>query len=778
MDINKVCVIGAGVMGASIAAHVTNAGCEVLLFDLPTESDDRDMLARQAINQLLKAKPAPFSDPRNARLITPLNTQDNLSLIADCDWIIEAVVERLDVKQALYIQIQQHKKPDAIVSSNTSTLPLASLIDGLSDNFCQKFCITHFFNPPRYMRLLEIVSGSKTARSTTDTIEKYCDYRLGKSIIHCKDTPGFVANRLGVYWIYCALVEAIDCGMSIEEADAILSKPCGVPKTGVFALMDLVGLDLIPNVVNSMLHLLPANDPFIKIKRDLPLLREMIENGYTGRKGKGGFYRMRNHEGVKIKEAINLATGEYHRVAKVDLQSAKLKVNDLKNLFETNDKGGDYAWRVMSKTLAYAAMLVPQAASDITVIDEAMRTGYNWKYGPFELIDMLGADWLVNKLHKESEYVPPLLQNALGKSFYRQQDQHFQFLTTLEHKSTAKYTVFKRASGMLMLADIKRYSSSIIENSSAALWDIGDGVLCFEFTSKMNTLDANTMHLLQQSIIQVQTHYKALVIYNDADNFSAGANLGMAMFAANIAAWSEISNIVLAGQQAYKALKYAPFPVVSAPFGMAIGGGCEILLHSDAVQAHIETYTGLVEVAVGLVPAWGGCKEMLHRWTHNPQNARGPMPGPSKAFELISTATVSASAQEAKANRVMRPSDGITMNRYRLLADAKQKALELAVNYTPPAALVFNLPGPSAKVVFSMVIDSFVRSGKATEHDGVVSLAVADVLSGGEFADPNIAFCEDQVLALEHESFMKIIRHPRSLDRVEHILLTAKPLRN
>lgn len=537
--INKVCVIGAGVMGASIAAHVANAGHQVLLLDIvPKDSDDRSIVAKTAIQKLLKANPAPLTHKRNAKLISPLNIEDNLDQLAQCDWIIEAIVERLDIKQALYQQIDQHRKQGSIVSSNTSTIPLSSLVKGMSSAFCEDFCITHFFNPPRYMRLLEVVKGEKTKTSVIEGVSEFADYKLGKSIVHCKDEPGFIANRLGVYWIYCALVEAIDAGMSIEEADAVLSKPCGVPKTGVFGLMDLVGLDLMPNILDSMVSLLDSNDPFVKIRRELPLLEKMIAQGYTGRKGKGGFYRINKDSGNKIKEAISLFTGEYKPVVKADLDSAKISINKFKQLLENKDKGGIYALKVMSKTLAYAAMLVPQAADEITAIDEAMRLGYNWKFGPFELIDKLGIDWFIETLIANDIDVPELLYTAKGQPFYQEQDQQLQYLTT-----SGEYTNFKRPDGIVMLADIKRVSSAIIKNNSAALWDIGDGVVCFEFTSKMNSLDTDTMQLLQQSIKEVKKNHKAMVIYNDSNNFSAGANLGLAMFAANIAAWPELQNL-------------------------------------------------------------------------------------------------------------------------------------------------------------------------------------------------------------------------------------------
>ncbi|MEH6445180.1 MAG: 3-hydroxyacyl-CoA dehydrogenase NAD-binding domain-containing protein [Oceanospirillaceae bacterium] len=780
-EIKNICVIGAGVMGSGIAAHIANAGHRVLLFDIVPNTNseglcsaqDRSIIAKSAIKKLLKTNPEPFTHKRNAKRIVALNIDDHLSQISECDWIIEAIVENIALKQALYTRIEALRKPGSIVSSNTSTILLSTLVKGMPPRFTEDFCITHFFNPPRYMRLMEIVKGEHTKNSVIDAVNQFCDYRLGKSVVSCKDSPGFIANRLGVFWIYSALVEAFDSGISVEEADIILAKPCGVPKTGVFALMDLVGLDLLPNVIDSMLAALPADDAFVAIKRELPLLLKMIDQGYTGRKGKGGFYRVKTVQGAKVKEVIDLHTGHYAPVKRVDIAGSKINVNNIKQLFELEDKASSYAWRVMSRTLAYATQLVPQVADDINAVDEAMRLGYNWKLGPFELIDKIGARWFKEKLQAENIAISATLEAAVAQGFYKKDEAQILSLNT-----QGGYSSVQRAAGVVMLSDIKRNAQAILSNPSASLWDIGDGVVCFEFTSKMNSLDSDTMKLLHKSILEVSSNYQAMVIYSDADNFSAGANLGLAMFAANIAAWPEIASIVQAGQQAYKALKYSPFPVVSAPCGMALGGGCEILLHSDAIQAHIETYSGLVEAGVGLVPAWGGCKEMLHRWMNDPHYTKGPIAGPAKAFELISMATVSKSAEQAKSNKVMRPSDTITMNRYRLLADAKQKALSLVEHYKAPSEPSFNLPGPSAKAVFDMTIASYVRSAKATKHDGVVALEIAEILSGGPKADPQVTQSEDEILALERTSFMRIIRHPDSLDRVEHILLTGKPLRN
>ncbi|WP_417797548.1 FAD-dependent oxidoreductase [Terasakiella pusilla] len=772
--INKVCVIGAGVMGAGIAAHAANAGHDVLLLDIvPDGADNRNVIAETAIQKLIKSNPAALTHKRNAKRITPGNIEDHLEAVGECDWIVEAVIERLDIKQDLYKKLDGVRKSGSIVSSNTSTIPLDKLVAGLSDSFAEDFCITHFFNPPRYMRLLEIVKGEKTRQSAIDTVADFADRKLGKSVVHCKDRPGFIANRLGVYWIYMSVLEAMDQGLSIEEADSIIGKPCGIPKTGVFGLMDLVGLDLMPHVIDSMVSLLPSDDPFVKAKRDLPMIEKMIADGYTGRKGKGGFYRINRDGGGKVKEGIDLQTGEYRPTVKSRLSSARTHVRDLQKLLTHKDKGGTYAWRVLAQTLCYAAMLVGEAADDIASIDEAMRLGYNWKFGPFELIDKMGVDWFIAKLEEDGMDVPAMLKTAAGKSFYRVEGGKLQYLA-----ASGDYTDLVRPDGVIMLSDIKLHSKPVLKNGAASLWDIGDGVACFEFTTKMNSLDGDVMAMLNKSIREVRKNFKAMVIYNEGSNFSVGANLGLAIFAANIAAWGEIENLVETGQDTYTALKYAPFPVVSAPSGMALGGGCEILLHSDAVQAHVETYTGLVEVGVGLVPAWGGCKEMLHRWSTNPKHPRGTMPGAGKAFELISTATVAKSAEEAKANLILRESDGITMNRYRLLADAKAKALSLVEGYEAPEKPTFRLPGESARVAFEMAVDGFVRQGKATKHDRVVSMAVADILTGGEEGDPTVEMTEADILELERESFMKMARHPDSQDRVEHMLLTGKPLRN
>jgi len=771
--IRKATVIGAGVMGAGIAAQFANAGVPVLLLDIvPDGAANRNALAEGAIAKMLKTEPAPFMSARAAKLVTPGNIEDHLAGIAESDWIVEAVVERLDVKQALYRKIDAVRRPGTAVSSNTSTIPLAMLTSGLSEAFTRDFLITHFFNPPRYMRLVEIVTGPHTDEKLANTVADFADRVLGKSIVLCKDSPGFIANRLGVYWLQIGVIEAIDMGLTVEDADAIIGRPMGIPKTGVFGLIDLVGLDLMPHINASLAQSLPAGDAFHAANRDLPLIRKMIADGYTGRKGKGGFYRLNRAGGGKLKEAIDLASGAYRPEQKRDLPELEAASKNLRALLGSPGKIGRYAWRVLGQTLAYAACLVPGAADDIVAIDEAMRLGYNWQWGPFELIDKLGAGWLAEQLEREGLAVPALLRAAKDKPFYRLLDGRRQYLGT-----DGGYHDLRRPDGVLMLEDVKRVSKPLLKNASAAVWDIGDGVLCFEFTSKSNSLDAEIIALLGKTIPVVQTGYKALVIYNEGRNFSVGANLGLAIFAANIAAWSEIDALIAAGQQTYKALKYAPFPVVSAPAGMALGGGCEILLHSDAVQAHAESYIGLVECGVGVVPGWGGCKEMLSRWSASGLLPRGPMPAPTKVFETISTATVSKSAAEAKDLLFLRPNDGITMNRYRLLADAKALALKLAVDYAPPKPVDLKLPGAAGRLAFTMAAEGFHQRGVATDHDMVVAGALAEVLSGGS-ADIIDLVNEDQLLALERGAFMRLMRTAGTLARIEHLLVTGKPLRN
>ena len=772
--IRQAAVIGAGVMGAGIAAHLANAGIAVRLLDIvPPNATNRNTVAQTALAKLQQADPAPFMHPKNARLISIGNIEDDLASLGDCDWIIEAVVENLAIKQRLYQQLATVRRADAVVSSNTSSIPLHTLLAGLPDNFAPYFLITHFFNPPRYMRLLEIVSSVQTAPDALAKIRYCADVQLGKGVVQCHDTAGFIANRIGIFWVQTAILEAIALGLTVEQADAVLSKPFGIPKTGVFGLSDLVGLDLMPHLLQAMRELLPTSDPLIA-KMQLPaVVQNLIANGYTGRKGKGGFYRMATHDGVKVKESIDLQTGEYAASQPAQLASlTAAKQAGVSALLHHPDQGGQYAWRVWSQTLNYAASLVPMIADDITAVDQAMRLGYNWQYGVFELLDRMGVAAFVTRLRAEQIPVAPLLTAAQTHGFYTHHHGITRYLGM-----DGDYHALQRPAGVLLLADIKQHSQPLAANASASLWDIGDGVVCLEFTSFNNTLDPLVLDMIQHAIPLIQQHYHALVIYNEGENFSLGANLGLLLQTVSTSAWEPLEGVVRYGQQTYQALRYAPFPVVGAPSGMALGGGCEILLHCDAVQAHAETYMGLVETGVGIIPSWGGCKVMLQRWLNAPKRPQGAMPAISRCFELLSMATVSKSAALAKDYLYLRPDDGITPNRERLLADAKARALAMADNYQPPSTQSVQLWGASAYVALELAINDFHAQGKATAHDVVVAKALARVLSGGD-TDMTLSLSEDDLLRLEREQFMQLVHQPATLARVEHLLKTGKPLRN
>lgn len=772
MNIQKVAVIGAGVMGASIAAHITNAGIPVYLLDIvPEGASNRNSIAEGAVKKLLNSEPAAFMDVNNAKLITAGNIEDNLQSVADADWVIEAVIENLPIKQALYQKLEAVCKPDCLISSNTSTLPLALLVNGMPDSFKRRFMITHFFNPPRYMRLLELVASKATAPELIEMVSQFADIKLGKNCVTCKDTPGFIGNRIGIYWLLCGMLDAIDNGITVEQADAIM-QPFGIPKTGVFGLLDLVGLDLIPPILKGMKLALPSNDAFHEVNRLPDIVQKMIADGYTGRKGKGGFYRLNKVDGAKIKESISLVTGDYSVSNKPDLSALKnAQKAGLQTLLSHPDPAAQYAWRVLSKTLCYAASLIPEISDDITGIDAAMRDGYSWQFGPFELLDKIGVPWFVDKLKTENRSVPALLAN--NAKLYKTDSGKLEFADL-----NGYYQPVKRAEGVLLLSDIKQQHKPLISNASASLWDIGDGIVCLEFHSKMNTLDMDIMALINQSVDLIGKHYKALVIHNEGENFSAGANLGLLMQAIHNSDWHAVEHLITQGQHTYRRLKYAPFPVVAAPSGLALGGGCEILLHCDAVQAHAELYMGLVEVGVGLVPGWGGCKEYLRRCFQLPKRPGGPIPPILHAFQTIGLATVSKSAFNAKALSYLGKDDGITMNKNRLLADAKTKALALTEDYTPPKPYQYPMAGLTAKVLMNMGIKAFRLLGKATEYDVVVSGQLAHVLSGGGDCDMTTPLSEEDILKLELDAFIALVKQPGTLARLEHMLKTGKPLRN
>ena len=715
MNIQKVAVIGAGVMGASIAAHITNAGIPVYLLDIvPEGASNRNAIAESAAKKLLEAEPAAFMDNANAKLISTGNIEDDLAKLTDADWVIEAVIEKLEVKQSLYQKLETICKPDCLISSNTSTLPLMLLTKDMPDSFKRRFMITHFFNPPRYMRLLELVSSKATDPKLVETVSQFADINLGKNCVTCKDTPGFIGNRIGIYWLLTGLLDAIDNNITVEQADAIM-QPFGIPKTGIFGLLDLVGLDLIPPILKGMKLALPPDDAFHAVNRLPDLVAKMIAEGNTGRKGKGGFYRLNKVDGKRVKESINLTSGDYAASNKADLSDLQdAQKTGLKALLSHPHPVANYAWRVISNSLCYAANLIPQIADNITAVDAALRDGYSWQYGPFELLDQIGLTWFVEKLKSENRPVPPLLLNK--ESLYSTASGKLEYADI-----SGTYKAVKRAEGVLLLTDIKQQTKPILHNRSASLWDIGDGVACLEFHSKMNTLDMDIMALINQSIDKVQAEFKALVIHNDAENFSAGANLGLLMKAIHESDWAAVSNLITQGQQTYQRLKYAPFPVIAAPIWLGLGRRLRNPLALRCRASPCRTVHGLSgsrrwpDTLAG-VAARNTCADALQL-----KRPGGPIPPVVKAFQTIGLASVSKSAFEAKELLYLSKDDGITMNKHRLLADAKTKALVLAKDYAPPQAYTYPLPGKTAKILMDMATKAFRMIGKATEYDVVVS---------------------------------------------------------
>ena len=775
--IDKVAVIGSGVMGAGIAAHCANAGCEVLLLDIvQEESQDRSSVARNAIKMMHKANPEMLMHKRNAKRITPGNIEDDLHLLKDYDWVVEVIIENLEIKRNLYSKLSDYIGSNTILSSNTSTIPRSELVSELPEDISSRFLITHFFNPPRYLPLLEVVTSSEV---NDDVVSRFCNFadrRLGKRVTMCNDRPGFIGNRLGVYFVQRAIKATLEHGLSVEQADAMLGRPIGLPKTGVFALMDLIGIDLIPKVGQSLQSRLDEEDPFHKITGPgEDIIMSMIEEGYTGRKGKGGFYRLNRDDGKKVKEARDLSSGEYRKAnRRAAFPSAKMGKRGLSALMDCDDDGARFVTDVLLDALAYAAFIVPDVSDDIYSIDGAMKVGYNWKKGPFEMMDSIGVPSMVKRLKETGREVPKFLSQAQQKgSFYSIEDGEIMRLS-----SSGEMVVVERPEETLNVADLKRRGKPLKRNGSASIWDMGDEVLLVEYHTKMNAMDPMNIEMLVNAVdIAESEGFKGIVIGNDASNFCAGANLGLALFAANLGAWKDLEDFITLGQETYQTLKYCDVPVVAASAGLCLGGGAEVLMHCDAVQAHAESYIGLVEVGVGVVPAWGGCKELLGRLVEYGLVTNGPMGAAMKAFETIGTAQVAKSAEQASSLGFLAPSDQITMNRDRLLADAKGKVLELHEDYTPPEPRTYALPGPTGMAALSLALNDLSLSGQATPHDVVVATKLAKILTGGD-SDITETLEEDDILSMEKDTFADLLKNLDTLDRVQHMLETGKPLRN
>ncbi|WP_440918275.1 3-hydroxyacyl-CoA dehydrogenase NAD-binding domain-containing protein [Candidatus Pelagibacter sp.] len=740
MKIKNVVVIGSGTMGSGIAAHLCNANIPVTLLDLKTEISEN---ARERIH---KSRPPLLIDKSKIKNIKVGNIEDDFSVVEQADWVVEAVVERIDIKHQIYEKIFKSRKDGAIVSSNTSSIPIKVLSQNLNKEQKKDFCITHFFNPVRYMGLLEIVKNEDNDLNKINQLKEFCELELGKGAIVCNDTPGFLGNRVGVYAMQIAMTEAFKMKLSVEEADAIFGRPMGIPKTGVFGLYDLIGIDLMADVLKSFIKELPETDEFHEVAKEIPLVKKLIETGYTGRKGKGGFYRMKKTDSGKVMEAIDLQTGDYSLSKKIDIKSDKV---DLKGLINRNDKYGEYAWSVLEKIIKYASSLVPEITKEFNDIDEAMRLGFNWAKGPFEMLEEIGVKNFFEKV-----------ENFKGNNF-------------LENLSKTKNENFygerQKYTSIETLGKVKKTATSIDGNSSASIYRYNDYNIV-EFTTKANALDYDSMDALKKATD------KPLIIINESMQFSAGVNLTYTMEFADKNDFKSIEKFIKYFQETCKHLKYSKHPVISAPSGLTLGGGFEVLVQSNFVASHTNIVIGLVETIVGLIPAGGGCKEMLARWLDTEQAKKDPNYAPLKVFDIIGYGKTATSPVEAEPLKYLLPENKKIMNRNSLL-EVSKKILDENKDFKAPNELKFNLPGKAVIGKMHKILEKLYNDKIILDHGVEVAKELAFVLSGGDTTMDKV-LTEDDLFKLELDAFMRLIETQNTQDRIKHTLATGKPLVN
>ena len=731
-------------MGSGIAAQVANAGISVTLLDLPSNEGSRNQITENAKDRILKSRPPLLVEKTKAEFIKTGNIEDDFSVVSEADWVVEAVVERIDIKHSIYSKIQDARKPSSIISSNTSTIPLKVLSEKMSDDMKKNFCITHFFNPVRYMALLEIVTEPINDTEKINFLKSFCDQQLGKGVIICNDTPGFIGNRIGVYAMQVAMTEAFKMNISIEEADAVFGRPMGIPKTGIFGLYDLIGIDLMADVLKSFIKELPIEDPFHEVAQEIPLVKKLIDTGYTGRKGKGGFYRMNKSDGKKILEAINLETGEYSPSKKINLGLGD-KI-DIKKLIERDDKYGKYAKSILTKVIRYAAFLIPDVSSKYIDIDDALRLGFNWTIGPFEMLSNIETNSFIQE-NTDINYFKTIQNNFKFEKRPGYLDPNIDNLRSLKLEKT-----FHNA------------SANVQDSSSFQI---------VEFTTKANALSTDSMLALKEAA----QNNKNTIIINEAMQFSAGVNLNYVMDFAKNNEWSKIEKFIVDFQQTCKAIKYADKPFIAAPSGLAIGGGFEVVLHCDYSVSHTNVVLGLVESLVGLIPAGGGCKEMLWRWLQTPEGKENSEYASMKVFDLIGYAITSSSPNEARPNQFFLSKDKVVINRDRQLTTAIELLNNIESNYIKPSEPVFRLGGSSVKDKMFEKLEKLYSEKKIMDHSLEVGKQIAFVLSGGN-TNMNSDLTEDDLYNLELEAFMRLIQMPKTQERIKHTLETGKPLVN
>jgi 3-hydroxyacyl-CoA dehydrogenase len=808
--IHKVAILGAGTMGARIAAHFANAGVASYLLDIvPPDADmpARNKIAAAGLDAAKKSKPAAFMDASLARLVTVGNFEDDLKTLVDVDWVIEAVVENLEIKRSLLRKVEAIRKPGTIITTNTSGLPVGKIAEGFSDDFRRAWFGTHFFNPPRYMRLLEIIPTPETDQAMVDRVSHFSDVRLGKGVVIAKDTPNFIGNRIGTFSVLNVMRLMQEMGLTIEEVDALTGEAVGWPKSATFRTIDLVGLDILGHVVSNM----TANVHDERNDLELPdFFRHMLENKWLGDKTRGGFYkRVKGTEGQEDERlAIDWKTLEYH-----PRQKPKFPELDMARNVEDNgarlrmllglegvapqkaDRAGAFLWAALSDLWTYAANRVPEISDSIVEIDRAMKLGFNWELGPFELWDAAGVEPTVARMKKEGRPIAANVERLLAsgqKSWYCDDPKAPSGRAYFDLASGQQRAV-EVAAGVWSVTVAKKSNGVVKKNSGASLVDLGDGVASIEFHSKMNTLGTDIINLITQTLKPggPGDNFDAFVITNDAANFSVGANLMLLLMSVQEEEWDEVDLVIRQFQGMTQAIKFSPKPVVSAPFGLCLGGGTEISLHAASRQPHAELYTGLVEVGVGLLPGGGGCKEMLVRAIDTAAALKGKSSGDAlagsvemleamkKTFETIAKAKVATSAQEARTLGFLLDSDRITMNRERVLSDAKARAFELArAGYEPPAPRIdIPAPGESLLAALNMGVHLMRQGDFITDYEVKLGGKIAEVLCGGHIT-PGTPVSEQYILDLEREGFKSLCGERKTQERIQYTLKTGKTLRN
>jgi 3-hydroxyacyl-CoA dehydrogenase len=803
--IEKAVVLGAGTMGSRIAAHFANAGLPCILLDivppnLPPDAPaaDRNKIVRAGLDAARKSKPAAFFTAALAEKIAIGNFDDDLARCAEADWIIEVVAENLEIKRNLLVRVAHFRKPGAIVTTNTSGLPVHLIAEGMSEDFQQHWAGTHFFNPPRYLKLVEVIPGPKTSHQVVETLSEFCDRRLGKGVVVAKDTPNFIANRIGTFSMLNALRLMSTLGMTVEEVDACTGPAVGWPKSATFRTADIVGLDVLVHVVRNIYETAP-NDESREMYRVPALVEEMAKRGWLGDKTGQGFYKKVKGEGEKEILTLDVNTLEYRPRQKARFASLEMgkAIDDTRERLralvgpvlegQNGDKAQQFLWGALSEMCLYAARRVPEISDNVVDVDRALRWGFAWEFGPFEIMDAIGVKAFAGQVQKEGRALPPVIAKVLasGRKGFYESDKGTTTVFDIGNGASKKV---EEPKGVIILKSLKDAAREVERNAGASLIDLGDGVACVEFHAKMNAIGADLIAMLHKGLKRLETDFDAMVIANQAVNFSVGANLMLVLVGAQEQEWDELHMAVKQFQNINLAIKYAPKPVVAAPQGLALGGGCEVTLHAARIQAAAEAYIGLVETGVGLIPGGGGTKEMLIR--ANEHAAGGEdldlFHALKPVFEAIAMAKVGTSAEECRDLGYLRREDGVSMNRDRLVADAKEVALSLVRGGYKPLAATWQEGAQTTQIKVlgeqflagaKLAIHMMLRGGYASEYDAHVGRKLANILAGGALTSPQLV-SEQYVLDLEREAFVSLCGEKKTQERIAHTLKTGKPFRN